>query len=119
MLESIFQIDYHFPQEDITFRKTPLGSYMPFQMEYDDMNEFGSRTYYLTAMIEGTQFRKAVFVRLALKQLKNYLFLDLNEPYKGFLHTCRVVIDNPDCSFLFKKAGYYDGCSCGDKVEKM
>ena len=119
MLEALFSIDYHFPQDDLMFRKTPLGTYKPFQMEYDDFNQYNRRIYYLTALLEKSSFRKSMFIRFELERIGDSLYLAGDGQYLAEIATCSGAFDDPNCFFLFKESGFYDGCSCGDKTEYM
>lgn len=119
MLEALFRIDYHFPQEDLVFRTTSFGTYKPFQMEYDDLNEHNRRTYYLTALAEKSRSRRSMFIRFELEQEGDSLYLGKEGQYTAFITTCKGEFDDSRCSFLFTEDGFYIGCTCLDRTEKM
>lgn len=117
LLESFFREAFPYASDNLRISKQPQGSYQPFQIEYDDLNAYNKRMYYLTALaIDDVQ--KPMFLRLELIEDRGSLFMNPDAGNVLHIHSCshKGKVDGQSCDFLFTSKGFYDGCTCGGDV---
>jgi hypothetical protein len=118
LIESLFREAYPYASGNLMISKSAYQTYQPFQLEYDDMNAYRKRMYYLTALAEDNVSKYPVFLRVELSQEGSSLYFDPEDRVIMHIHTCSPTgaATGEPCKFSFTAQGFYDGCSCGGDV---